>query len=198
MAQETQLQPLTPEEQQRALNIEKLALPELQQAVTQRPLTSMFAVRISSLIDKPAVIENRQMQPDITILRAPGLMAPNTPRRAVVNRYDYGTGQSVSTVVDLDSNKVLDVRSTFDRPVPLDKAELERAVSLASERVPAIKEANSPGSRNQGQFEILLPVDGRRASPRFGHRLVLLWVNTAEPSPKALVDLTTDEVVEVS
>jgi hypothetical protein len=96
--------------------------------------------------------------------------------------------------VDLDSKKVLDVSVSRDKPVPLSMTEFNHAVDLGISSEPEIKELANEYGRDKLGFNVLTPIDGLKTSPRYGHRLVLLWVESPRPSKRVLVDLTTEQV----
>jgi hypothetical protein len=198
-AQERQLKPLTENEISRARQIEREALPDLQQPLLQRKDGSEFSLQAQSsaqsLVEQPAVRENRQMEPVVSILGAPGLISEDAARRVSVTRFDYSTGLVVTTVIDLDKNKVLSTRSTSDRPAPLGVDEFERAVSLARKESAEIAQVVSEFGLKQIQFQAHVQMDSRRSSPQFGHRLVLLWAQAPRSTERVLVDLTADRVI---
>lgn len=193
-AQERQLRPLTADELATAMQLERQAVPEASLPMASRPLSSPFSSQLQSLdkVFSPTTV--KQTDPDVTLLGAPGLLQSDSPRRAIVTRFDYLTGLAVTTTVDLDAKKVLDVTVARDRPVALSSAEFNRAVDLAISNNPNIRQLATEFGRDKLGFDALVPVDGLKTSPRYGHRLVLLWVETPRPSTRVMVDLTTEQV----
>ena len=125
------------------------------------------------------------------VLRTDSL--PN--RRAQVTRYEYATGFTIRTWIDLDSGKVLAVRNDINYPTPLAPKELENAIALMPSRDDGT-DAVATDDDNTLQYSHLVPVSGDMTEPRYGHRLVWLWIDSPERSAKYLVDLTMNEVVE--
>lgn len=194
LAQVGQLQPLTPDEVAMATKLEREAVPEIQLPLASRPRSSVFSAQPSSLksIFPSAVV--KYSDPEVTILGAPGLVESDAPRRAVVTQFDYLTGLLVTVTVDLDAKKVLDVKAARDKPAPLSAAEFNHALDLAIANNADLKRLATEFGRDKLGVEIIMPVDSRKTSPRYGHRLVLLWVETPQPSDRVMVDLTTDQV----
>jgi len=194
LAQDRQLQPLTPEEVTLAITLEREAVPEIRLPLASRPRSSVFSAQPPSLknIFPSAVVKNSD--PEVTILGAPGLVESDAPRRAIVTQFDYVTGLLVTVTVDLEAKKVLDVKVARDKPAPLSAAEFNHALGLAIANNSDIKRLATEFGRDKLGVEIVMPVDSRKTSPRYGHRLVLLWVETPQPSDRSMVDLTTDQV----
>jgi hypothetical protein len=193
-AQDSQLKPLTPDEVAMATKLEREAVPELQLPLASRPRSSVFSAQPPSLknIFPSAVV--KYADPEVTILGAPGLVESDAHRRAVVTQFDYVTGLLVTVTVDLDAKKVLDVKVARDKPAPLSAAEFSHALDLAIANNSDLKRLASEFGRDKLGVEIVTPVDSRKSSPRYGHRLILLWVETPQPSDRVMVDLTTDQV----
>ena len=70
---------------------------------------------------------------EVTLLGSPGTSTA-TDRQARVTRYEYATGLTITTVVDLNASQVLDVRVEANRPTPLGGDEVQRAIVLAALR----------------------------------------------------------------
>jgi hypothetical protein len=157
------------------------------------------AVPVSPLLDKgiprlaktPAGRAQRSVVTDVTLLGSPGTSTA-ADRQALVTRYEYFSGLTVMTVVDLNAGRVIDVRSEFNRPTPLGADEIQRAITLAGRAVADL--ATTP----RAALQILPLVDTRTASRRYGHRLVLVWRDAPTPSPRVLVDLSTEQVVNAN
>ena len=49
---------------------------------------------------------------------------------------------------------------------------------------------------NGPQYSHLVPVSADKTEPRYGHRLVWLWIDSPARSTKFLIDLTMKEVVK--
>lgn len=206
-AQETQVRPLTQSEIGRAIAIEQRALPFVNLPIESRDivgltipgLSDLSGFKTQSLQTKPSlpppVLGNSQA--DVTLLGAPGHVSENMTRRAIVSRFDYLTGISVSTVVDLDANRVLDVDTSRDKPAPLSVAEFERAKTIASEANVAFRQALGTGKPETLDYNVLVLVDSKTTSPTYGHRLVLLSIEKPTSSPRLLVDLSKGVVLSV-
>ena len=116
-------------------------------------------------------------------------------RRALVTRYEYATGFTIRTWVDLDAERVLTVRNDVNYPTPLAADELKNAIAvmlgrdLASDTTPVDDD-------EAARYLHLVPLSGDMTAPRYGHRLVWLWENARGPSPRYLIDLTMNEIVE--
>lgn len=146
--------------------------------------------------------EGRSIVSGVTRLGSPGTTpgaaktrAAPMAERAIVTRYDYASGVTTRTTVDLATGTALHTREDVNYPTPLAKEELDRAVTLARGAVPefdAIVKSSTPET-----LEILhlAPVDTDPSSPRYGHRLVVLWIDKPKRSDKVLVDLSTEDVV---
>ena len=113
-------------------------------------------------------------------------------RRALVTRYEYATGFTIRTWVDLDSDSVVAVRQDINYPTPLAPSELEAAIELVREGAAATEGR----ARDDDKYSHLVPVSADKTDSRYGHRLVWLWVDAPERSAKFLVDLTMEKVVE--
>jgi hypothetical protein len=194
LAQDSQQQPLTSDEVALATKLEQEAVPEIRLPIASRPRSSVFSSQPPSLknIFSSSLVKNSD--PEVTVLGAPGLIESGAPRRAVVTQFDYLTGLLVTVTVDLEAKKVLAVKAARDRPAPVSSAELNHALDLAIANNSDLKRLATEFGRDKLGVEIMMPVDSRKTSPRYGHRLVLLWVETPQPSDRAMVDLTTDQV----
>ncbi|HYL59215.1 MAG TPA: hypothetical protein VEU51_10110 [Candidatus Acidoferrales bacterium] len=170
------------------------AVPEIRLPIASRPGSSVFASQPPSLKSVFPAAAVKTSDPEVTVMGAPGLVEIGAPRRAVVTQFDYVTGLLVTVTVDLAAKKVLAVKVARDRPAPLSAAELSHALDLAIANNSDLKRLATQFGRDKLGVEIMMPVDSRKTSPRYGHRLVLLWVETPQPSDRAMVDLTTDQV----
>lgn len=124
--------------------------------------------------------------------------APTAPRRAQVTRFDYASGATVRTIVDLNSGTVLDTQSEVNAATPLAPEELAEAEQLFLAAVPAAAGAVRSGSVSASApraISHLVVTAPAPSAPRYGHRVVLIWSDRPRTS-KYLVDLTTREVVK--
>jgi hypothetical protein len=80
------------------------------------------------------------------------------------------------------------------KPAHLSAAEFSHALDLAIANNSDLKRLASEFGRDRLGVDIVMPVDSRKSSPRYGHRLILLWAETPQPSDRVMVDLTTDKV----
>ncbi|MGI9421571.1 MAG: hypothetical protein ACR2PA_00070 [Hyphomicrobiaceae bacterium] len=130
-------------------------------------------------------------------VRRSGLTAPASAsgtRRAMVMRYDYATGITTRTTIDIASGKVLAVRSKVNYPTPLAPSELEEAKALLQSSVPEIDKIVKEHDANKVVFYHLTPIASNATAPKYGHRLVWLWVAEPVHTDKYVVDLSTGEV----
>lgn len=146
---------------------------------------------IPRLADSAAGRAQRSVVTHITLLGSPGTSS-QMDRQALVTRYEYGSGLTFMTVVDLNAGRVIDVRAEANRPTPLAADEIRRAIALAGLAVPDL--ATTPASR----LQVLSLIDSAPASPRYGHRLVLVWRDDPIATRRVLVDLTAEHVVDPS
>jgi len=123
--------------------------------------------------------------------------APGLPRRAFVMRYDYATGVTTRTLVDLDAEKVIDLKAEANYPTPLAKEELDRALELARAASPELDKLlkDHPTDR---ELQVLVPIDNAPTSPRYGHRLAILWLEVPKATNRILVDLSDEKVVSTN
>ena len=134
---------------------------------------------------------NRSAVTSVTLLGSPGTSAA-ADRQALVTRYEYASGLTLLTVVDLNAARVVDVRAEANRPTPLAEDEIQRAIVLAGRAVADV--ATTP----RASLKILSIVDSKPTSRRYGHRLVAVWRETPPPSPRVLVDLSTEQIVNAN
>ena len=194
LAQDSRQPPLTSEEVAMATKLAQEAVPEIRLPIESRPRSSVFSSQPPSLKSVFPSAEVKISDPEVTVVGAPGLVERGAPRRAVVTQFDYVTGLLVTVTVDLEAKKALAVKVDRDRPAPLSSAELSHALDLAIANNSDLKRLANEFGRDKLGVEIMMPVDSRKTSPRYGHRLVLLWAETPQPSDRAMVDLTTDQV----
>lgn len=146
---------------------------------------------IPQLARTPAGRLQKSVVTEVSLLGSPGTSSP-TDRQALVTRYEYATGVTVLTVVDLNAGRVVDVRAEANRPTPLSTDETQRAIALAARAIHEL--AIAPRS----DLRILSVVQSKPTSRRYGHRLAVVWREGPAPSKRVLVDLTTEQVVEAS
>ena len=87
------------------------------------------------------------------------------------------------------------MRQDANYPTPLAEEEEKEALALARRAVPALDAIVASARADALNVTYMVPLDTDPASPRYGHRLVLLWVERPQRSKRVLVDLSTEEVV---
>jgi len=146
---------------------------------------------------KSIVVSVSPVESASTVIRMDDATSANPipSRRALVTRFDYATGLTIRTWINLDEEKVVKIRGDLNYPTPLANEELVEAIELLKNSNDEVaKIANEYGDRVQ--FAHLVPVSSNRSAPRFGHRLVWLWIRAPIHTDKFLVDLSTNEVLE--
>jgi hypothetical protein len=157
---------------------------------TIEPMASVFSSKaISKLGDTPSGKRLKSLVTEITLLGSPGTTSL-AERRAMVTRYDYATGLTLRTTVDLSKGKVLDVKADANRPTPLAVSEVQRAIEIASEVMPELKGALL------SRVRALSVIQSAPKNQRYGHRLAVLWQDEPASKGRVLVDLSTEEVAE--
>ena len=178
---------LSAAERQLATQLEDANLRQLRTS----PTSPLLGKGIAQLARTPAGQVLKSVVTDVSLLGSPGTSAL-TDRQALVTRYEYATGVTVLTVVDLKAGRVLDVRAEANRPTPLAPDEIQRAIVLAARAV------NDLATTPRSALQILALVDSKPASSQYGHRLVVVWREGLTPSPRVLVDLSTEQVLHAS
>ena len=178
---------LSEAEKQLAYRVEETAVQQLRAA----PNNPWVGKGIPQLARTPAGLVNKSVVTEVTLLGSPGTSSPGV-RHALVTRYEYATGVTILTVVDLDRSAMIEVRAEANRPTPLAADEVQRAIALAGRAIPDL--AVTPRSAVQ----ILSVVQSRPTSRRHGHRLAVVWRDGPPPSRRVLVDLTTEQVVNAN
>ena len=178
---------LSDAERQLASQLEDVSIRQLRSA----PVSPLLDKGIPQLAKTPAGRAQRSVVTDVTLLGSPGTSGP-ADRQALVTRYEYSSGLTLMTVIDLNAGRVIDVRSESNRPTPLGADEIQRAITLAGRAVADL--ASAPRSA----LHIFPLVDSKTTSRRYGHRLVLVWRAAPTPSPRVLVDLSTEQVVNAN
>ena len=192
---------LSDKEKARAVEIEKDAM----QAGAARRSGVRPNGAISRLANTKAGKEGRNVVTSIvpvgsasTLKRARATSAKPFPeRRAIVTRYDYATAITSRTTVDLGSGKVLAVRENVNYPTPLAPEELNEAKQLLRSAEPEIDGIIRNADPDVLEILHLNPLASSPADPRFGHRMVWLWVAKPVHTAKYLVDLSTKEVSKI-
>ncbi len=118
-------------------------------------------------------------------------------KRAVVTRYDYSTGITTRTTIDLGSGKVLAVRSKLNYPTALAAEELEEAKTLLIKEEPAIDKIVKEYGSDKVKFFHLTLNSKNPSDKRYGHRLLWLWIAKPVQTNKYLVDLSTNEIEKI-
>lgn len=118
-----------------------------------------------------------------------------TNRRAIVTRFDYATGITTRTAVDLNTDKTLSVRSDANYPTPLAAEEREEAIMLLRSAAPDVDKIARETDAEKVKFVYLMPINNDPAAPRYGHRLVYLWIAKPVQTKKYLIDLSSNQVV---
>lgn len=196
----SQARALTEEQLNRALEIEARA------AAVDKPLVargSSLGMGIPNLASTSAGQKGKTVRPLVAPIDAPapsepvarGAKPPADAARAVVTRYDYATGITTRTTVDLGTGKALDIRKDVNYPTPLADEELDQAIALARQKVSEFDAAMKAATPDEVSVSHLAPVDNDPSSATYGHRLVYLWVERPTRTRRVLVDLSTNEVV---
>lgn len=178
---------LSDAEKRLAYQLEDVNLQQLRAA----PVNPFVDKGIRQLANTRAGRVRRSVVTGVALLGSPGTSAA-TDRQAVVTRYEYASGLTLMTVVDLNTSRVVDVRAEANRPTPLALEEIQRAIALAGRAVPEL--ATVPRS----ELQILSLVESKTTSRRYGHRLVLLGRDEGAPGRRVLVDLSTEQVVDAN
>lgn len=116
-------------------------------------------------------------------------------QRAVVMRYDYATGVTTRTTVDLDSGKAVHIRQDANYPTPLAKEEYEQALALARKSAPGFDAIIKAAAPAELRITTQVPLYDNPKHPRYGHRLVTLRIEEPTASDRVTVDLSTNEIV---
>ncbi len=144
---------------------------------------------------RPLVAPVETASPSGSDLVARGKAPGGDGQRALVMRYDYATGVTTRTTVDIGTGKALDMRKDVNYPTPLAKEELDQAIALAREKVGEFDAIIKAARPEDLSISHLSPLDNNPSSATYGHRLVYLWVQRPARSEQILVDLSTNEVV---
>lgn len=168
-------------DRQRAIDIEEKHFPNFDRS----PFDSL---KIPALADTPCGKLKLTIVTNVTLLGSAGT-AEGPARRLIVTRYEYATGLTWRTTVDIGGEgKVLDYRADANWPTPLADQEISRAVRLASAQLAIPKAAEHP------KVEAVPVIQGSRDSELYGHRLVTIRPESA-PTKLVLIDLTMNRPV---
>jgi len=196
----SQARALTEDQLNRALEIEAKA------AAADKPLVARGSVGmgIPNLSSTFAGLKGKTVRPIVAPIEAPsaapeqpvarGAKPPVDAARAIVTRYDYATGVTTRTTVDLGTGRALDVRKDVNYPTPLADEELDQAIALARQKVSEFDNAMKGAKPDDLSVSHLAPVDNDPSSATYGHRLVYLWVERPTRTRRVLVDLSTNEI----
>lgn len=144
---------------------------------------------------RPLVAPVESASPESAAAGVPRGVRASAPQRAVVVRYDYATGVTTRTTVDLQTGKAVNVREDLNYPTPLAQGEYDQALALARKSVPEFDAIIRTARPEELKIRHLAPLDNDASSASYGHRLVYLWIERPTRSDRVLVDLSTNEVV---
>jgi len=169
--------PLTPAEQEIARNVETASIFELKRNPTA---TFLLAKGLPKLRETSSGREGKSFIVQINGVKLGG---DSDRRSGLVIRYDYPTGLTFRSLVDLTEQKLVEVKADLNFPTALAKEEVQRTTELAE-----LLEA-------PWQVKMLAVIDTVPTSPTYGHRLVAAWRDVPR-ARKVLVDLSTDAVIK--
>ena len=179
---------------QQALSNEDLALARQIEATAIQELKTEGAARATitneELPNLRSTTMGRQDKSVVTEVSPIRAEQPGETQQARVSRYDYATGLTFSTVVDLAERDAVDIKAEANVPTPLAPEEIARAVEIAAQAVPQLQSAPP------NQIQLLPILDTAPQSTTYAHRLVVVWREGAASSPRVLVDLSMEEVVK--
>ena len=179
---------LTPDQERRALEIE---------AASKPPAVFAKATLVPGLPGLAATAAGRigkSVRPLVVPLEATSADR-SAGQRAVVTRYDYASGVTTRTTVDLGSGKAVHVRQDANYPTPIAKEEYEHALELARKAVPEFDVILKAAPPAELLITTQLPLYDNPKHPRYGHRVITLRIEEPTPSDRITVDLSTDEIV---
>lgn len=196
MAQDDANKGLSAAQEKRALEIEAASAPPagmmargtVGQALPG--LASTIAGQLGKIV-RPMVVP---LETGMPVEGTRGAGAPASSR-AVVMRYDYATGVTTRTTVDLASGKAVHVRQDANYPTPLAQEEYDQALALARRQTPEFDAIIKGAPQEELRIHTQMPLYDNPSHPRYGHRLVVLWIEAPTPSSRITVDLSTNEVV---
>jgi hypothetical protein len=144
---------------------------------------------------RPLVSPVETMRPDAGSGRAARTDGNVARQLAVVTRYDYATGVTTRTTVDLGTGTVLRVREDTNYPTPLGLGEFEHALAIARRSVPKFDAIIKGASPAELVIRHMTTINDNPSSSRYGHRLVYLWIERPTRTDRVLVDLSADRIV---
>ncbi|MBI3420415.1 MAG: hypothetical protein HY053_09805 [Proteobacteria bacterium] len=106
-------------------------------------------------------------------------------RSVMITRYEYATGLTFETVIDLNERKVTSFTAFANAPTTLTETEIGRALKIAARDFPELK-------TRRPKFWIHPFLMADTQSPLYGHRLVTIGLRRANVD----VDLTTGKILE--
>ena len=180
---------LTPAQEQRALEIEAASKPP---AVMAR---AGLVPALPGLAATPAGRTGKSVRPLVVPLESVAETGRGASQRAVVTRYDYASGLTTRTTVDLDSGKAVHVRQDANYPTPLAKEEYEQALALVRRSVADFDTIIKAATPEELLITTQMPLYDNPTHPRYGHRLVTLRIEAPEATDRVTVDLSTNEIV---
>jgi hypothetical protein len=180
---------LTPAQQRLALEIEAASKPP--PSVMAR---ATLAPAMPGMASTPAGRQGKSVRPLVVPLETAG-KGGAAGHRAVVMRYDYATGVTTRTTVDLDSGKAVHVRQDANYPTPLAKEEYDQALELARKSSPEFDGIIKAAAPADLLITTQVPLYANRKHPRYGHRMVTLRIEAPAVSDRITVDLSTNEIV---
>lgn len=156
---------------QQALSNEDLALARQIEATAIQELKSEGAARATitneELPNLRSTTMGRQGKSVVTEVSPIRAEQPGETQQARVSRYDYATGLTFSTVVDLAERDAVEIKAEANVPTPLAPEEIARAVEIAAQAVPQLQSA-APN-----QIQLLPILDTAPQSTTYAHRLNL-------------------------
>ena len=190
---------LTDEERSNALEIESTKWsPE---GFVDRPPAESFARSLAGTpkardrISLVVAVTSVGMESTASRVREALKDGPASGRRALVTRYEYATGLTIRTWINLSTRKVLLVRRDANFPAPLAPEELEQAKQLLQKFDSEIKDVVRTRP-DDVEFVHMVPANRKWLPSRAGHRIVLLWLASPVQSRRYLIDLSREEVLE--
>jgi hypothetical protein len=120
---------------------------------------------------------------EVRTLRADGKDTP-PPRYVTVTRYDYRTGLTYVSTVDLQKGIIARVLAEPNRPTPVAAFEIQLAVGVINK----IEAGARPAS-------VQAVLDNAPDSKTYGHRLLVVWQEDPVRTKRYLVDLTTQKLI---
>ncbi len=140
------------------------------------------------------VADNQPLQ----LVMANAIMDESEAELAELTYFDYASGKTIRTIVDLEEKITIKTNDFEAYPAPLAKDEEERAVELARESSDPVKALYANGDVS---FYAMAPVISDREDKRFGHRIVFLTFTQTNESKsdqvRVEVNLTNNSISEL-